>query len=452
MHTQLTHTTIFLVMDLRITTTLFFFFALLISAAKAADPCASQSDGSGVSIIPIYAKCSPFNKPKTGSLVDTVMNMASKDWERVRYLASLGAQKKVTSAPIASAQQLFNIASYVVLVKLGTPGQLMFMVLDTGYDAAWAPCSGCTGCSNATFSPKTSSTYGSLDCSVPQCSQARGLSCPATGSSPCLFNQSYGGDSSFSGTLVQDSLGLGNDVVPNYAFGCVSDISGGSTPPQGLLGLGRGPLSLLSQSGSLYSGVFSYCLPSFKSYYFSGSLKLGPSGQPKSIRTTPLLRNPHRPSLYYVNLTGVSIGRVLVPIAPELLAFDPNTGAGTVIDSGTVVTRFVQPVYTAIRDEFRKQVKGPFSSLGVFDTCFAASSENVAPPVKLHFTGLDLTLPMENSLIHSSSGPLACLALAAAPNNVNSVLNIIATLQQQNHRILFDVTNSLVGIARELCN
>jgi len=97
-------------------------------------------------------------------------------------------------------------------------------------------------------------------------------------------------------------------------------------------------------------------------------------------------------------------------------------------------------------------VKGTFSSLGVFDTCFAASSEAVAPPVKFHFTGLDLTLPMENSLIHSSSGPLACLAMAAAPNNVNSVLNIIATLQQQNHRILFDVTNSLVGIARELCN
>ena len=437
------------VMDLRITT--LFFFALLISATKAADPCASQSDGSGVSVIPVYSKCSPFNKPNDDSLVNTVMKMASKDPERLRYLASLVAQK-VTSAPIASGQQLFNIANYVVRVKLGTPGQVMFMVLDTGYDAAWVPCSECTGCSNTTFSPKTSSTCGSLDCSVPQCSQARGLSCPATGSTPCLFNQSYGGDSSFSGTLVQDSLGLGNDVIPNYAFGCVSAISGGSIPPQGLLGLGRGPLSLLSQSGSLYSGVFSYCLPSFKSYYFSGSLKLGPAGQPKSIRTTPLLRNPHRPSLYYVNLTGISVGRVLVPIAPELLAFDPNTGAGTIIDSGTVVTRFVQPVYTAIRDEFRKQVNGPFSSRGVFDTCFAASSEAVAPPVKLHFTGLDLTLPMENSLIHSSSGPLACLAMAEAPNNVNSVLNIIATLQQQNHRIVFDVTKSLVGIARELCN
>jgi hypothetical protein len=42
--------------------------------------------------------------------------------------------------------------------------------------------------------------------------------------------------------------------------------------------------------------------------------------------------------------------------------------------------------------------------------------------------------------------------MAAAPNNVNSVLNVIANLQQQNLRIMFDTTNSRLGIARELCN
>lgn len=117
-----------------------------------------------------------------------------------------------------------------------------------------------------------------------------------------------------------------------------------------------------------------------------------------------------------------------MPVAPELLAFDPNTGAGTIIDSGTVITRFVEPVYAAIRDEFRKQVKGPFATIGAFDTCFAATNEDIAPPVTFHFTGMDLKLPVENTLIHSSAGSLACLAMAAAPNNVNSVLNVIANL------------------------
>ncbi|KHN08239.1 hypothetical protein glysoja_017717 [Glycine soja] len=40
--------------------------------------------------------------------------------------------------------------------------------------------------------------------------------------------------------------------------------------------------------------------------------------------------------------------------------------------------------------------------------------------------------------------------MAAAPDNVNSVLNVIANFQQQNLRILFDTVNNKVGIAREL--
>ncbi|KAL8555275.1 hypothetical protein ACS0TY_003183 [Phlomoides rotata] len=417
------------------------------SCNAAFDPCSS----SDLSVIHIYGKCSPFNPSKpSSSWVNTVLNMASSDPERVSYLSSLAAPKP-TSVPIGPGQ-IINIGNYIVRAKIGTPGQLMFMVLDTSNDAAWIPCSGCTGCSSTVFASNTSSSYGPLDCSLPECAQLSGVSCPTIGSGSCLFNRSYGGDSSFSATLSRDTLTLGNDAIPNYAFGCINTVSGGSIPPQGLIGLGRGSMSLLSQSRSLYSGIFSYCLPSFKSYYFSGSLKLGPLGQPKNIKTTPLLKNPHRPSLYYVNLTGISVGRVNVPIPAELLAFDPSTGAGTIIDSGTVITRFIQPVYNATRDEFRKHITGPISSLGAFDTCFAATNEEIAPPITLHFTGLDLKLPTENTLIHSSSGSLACLAMAAAPNNVNSVLNVIANLQQQNLRILFDTVNSQLGIARELCN
>lgn len=117
-------------------------------------------------------------------------------------------------------------------------------------------------------------------------------------------------------------------------FGCIQKTTGASVPPQGLLGLGRGPLSLLAQTQSLYKSTFSYCLPSFRSSNFSGSLRLGPVAQPKRIHYTPLLKNPKRPSLYYVNLIGIKVGRKTVDIPPQALAFNPNTGAGTVIDSG----------------------------------------------------------------------------------------------------------------------
>ncbi|ESQ35894.1 hypothetical protein EUTSA_v10007613mg [Eutrema salsugineum] len=441
-----------------------FFSTLLLSltfTTSTRDPCAiSAPDGSDdLSIIPINAKCSPFAaKPNSASSVmDTVLHMASTDSHRLTYLSSLVASKpKPTSVPVASANQLLHTGNYVVRARLGTPPQLMFMVLDTSNDAVWLPCSGCSGCSTAAyFNPNSSSTYSTVSCSTAQCTQSRGLTCPSSSPSPpsiCSFNQSYGGDSSFSASLVQDTLTLASDVIPGFSFGCINSASGNSLPPQGLMGLGRGPMSLVSQTTSLYSGVFSYCLPSFRSFYFSGSLKLGPTGQPRSMRYTPLLRNPRRPSLYYVNLTGVSVGSVQVPVDLKYLTFDSNSGAGTIIDSGTVITRFIQPVYEAIRNEFRKQVKGPFSTLGAFDTCFAADNENVAPKITLHMTSLDLKLPMENTLIHSSAGTLACLSMAGIPQNANAVLNVIANLQQQNLRILFDVPNSRLGIAPEPCN
>ena len=114
-------------------------------------------------------------------------------------------------------------------------------------------------------------------------------------------------------------------------------------------------------------------------------------------------------------------------------------------------TRLVTPVYVAVRDEFRRRV-GPkltVTSLGGFDTCYNVPI--VVPTITFIFSGMNVTLPQDNILIHSTAGSTTCLAMAAAPDNVNSVLNVIANMQQQNHRVLFDVPNSRVGVARELC-
>lgn len=156
---------------------------------------------------------------------------------------------------------------------------------------------------------------------------------PSCGGTTCGFNLTYGG-SAIAATLAQDNITLATDSVPGYTFGCIAKATGTSFPSQGLLGLGRGPLSLLAQTSSLYQSTFSYCLPGYKSLNFSGSLRLGPISQPKKIRTTPLLKNPRRSSFYYVNLMGIRVGKRVVTIPPAAFAFDPSTGAGTVFDSG----------------------------------------------------------------------------------------------------------------------
>ncbi|KAL6645446.1 hypothetical protein ACP70R_017054 [Stipagrostis hirtigluma subsp. patula] len=396
--------------------------------------------------------------PPSPSPLESIIALARADDARLLFLSSKAAAPGVSSAPVASGQ---TPPSYVVRAGLGTPAQQLLLALDTSADATWAHCAPCNTCpASSRFIPASSSSYASLPCASAWCPLFQGQPCPA-GQAPlptCAFSKPFA-DASFQASLASDTLRLGKDAIPNYTFGCVGSVTGPTSnlPKQGLLGLGRGPMSLLSQTGTKYGGVFSYCLPSYKSYYFSGSLRLGAAGQPRGVRYTPLLSNPHRASLYYVNVTGLSVGRTWVKMPAGAFAFDPATGAGTVIDSGTVITRWTAPVYAALREEFRRQVAAPsgYTSLGAFDTCFNTDevAAGGAPAVTVHMDGgVDLTLPMENTLIHSSATPLACLAMAEAPQNVNSVVNVLANLQQQNVRVVVDVPHSRVGFAREACN
>ncbi|KAK4774978.1 hypothetical protein SAY86_009913 [Trapa natans] len=409
--------------------------------------CGGADRGSTLRVFHVSSPCSPLKPPGGLSWEESVLRMQAEDQARLQFLTSLAGGVK-SSVPIASGRQIVQSPTYVARVQIGTPEQTMLMALDTSNDAAWVPCSGCIGCASSTvFDPAKSTSFKAVGCQAAQCQQVPNPTCSG---SACSFNMTYGGSSIAAG-LFQDTFRLATDPVAEYTFGCIQKVTGTSAPPQGLLGLGRGPLSLVSQAQRLYKSTFSYCLPSFRSLSFSGSLRLGPAGQPIRIKYTPLLRNPRRSSLYYVNLMGIRVGRKVVDIPPEALAFNPTTGAGTVFDSGTVFTRLVEPAYVAVRDAFRARMRNAtVSSLGGFDTCYSVPV--LAPTITFMFAGMNMTLPMDNILIHSTAGSLSCLAMAAAPSNVNSVLNVIASMQQQNHRVLFDVPNSRLGVSREPCS
>ncbi|KAD3068910.1 hypothetical protein E3N88_36790 [Mikania micrantha] len=368
--------------------------------------------------------------------------MQADDKTRLVYLTSLVAGRSFV--PIGSGRQIIQSPTYIVKANIGTPAQSLLMALDTSTDMALVPCAGCIGCSSVTYDTTKSVSFSSLACGADQCKQVQSSSCTGTA---CSLNITYGG-STIAANLAQDNLTLATDSIVGYPFSCIEKVAGGSFPPQGVLGLGRGPLSFVSQSKSLYTSTFSYCLPSFKSSNFSGTLRLGLNGQPKNIKYTPLLVNPRRTSLYYVNLIGIRVGSKIVDIPPSALAFNPNTGGGTIIDSGTVFTRLVDGAYTAVRDEFRRRMgKAVVSSLGGFDTCYTVPIGKQVPTMTFMFPGLNMSMPQDNFLIHSSSGTTTCLAMSASP-----ALNVIANMQQQNHRVLFDIPNSRLGISREICS
>ncbi|KAM3335957.1 hypothetical protein ACQJBY_030108 [Aegilops geniculata] len=416
----------------------------------------------------LLARSHSLPSPSAGAaLTEWAASLAAQsaaDVARVAMLtAAVPAKAKPKSkgrsfVPIAPGRQILSIPSYVARARLGTPPQTLLVAIDPSNDAAWIPCSACVGCapkSSPSFAPTYSPTYRPVRCGWPQCAQVPGIaSCPGGPGASCAFNMSYG-SSTLQAVLGQDVLALeGGGAASSYTFGCLRVVTGQSVPPQGLLGFGRGPLSFLSQTKDTYGSVFSYCLPSYKSSNFSGTLRLGPAGQPKRIKTTPLLYNPHRPTLYYVDMVGIRVGGRSVWSA----SFDPATGTGgTIVDAGTMFTLLSPAVYSAVRDAFRRKVRAPVSApLGGFDTCYNVTGGGVrVPSVTFAFAGgagAAVTLPEENVMIHSSSGGVACLAMAAGPSTgVNAGLNVLASMQQQNHRVLFDVANGRVGFSRELC-
>jgi len=195
-------------------------------------------------------------------------------------------------------------------------------------------------------------------------------------------------------------------------------------------------------------GTFSYCLPSLQaSSAPSGSLVLGKEAvvSTPGLQFTTLIKDTLRPTFYFVNLNGISVGDTTVPVPATSIA----SGGGTFIDSGTTITHLVDSAYTAVRDAFRSQMPNmQVESTQVFDTCYDLSSSSVdLPTITLHLDGnVDLVLPKEN-ILFSQGSRLSCLAFLSSSGSVS----IIGSVQQQNLRVVFDVPNSQVGFAQESC-
>ncbi|GLJ14243.1 hypothetical protein SUGI_0228940 [Cryptomeria japonica] len=426
---------------------------------------AGELETSSLSVLHIQGKCSPFRRLNS-SWWTAVSESIKGDTQRYRAMVKGGwsAGKSMVNPqedadiPLASGQAISS-SNYIIKLGFGTPAQSFYTVLDTGSNIAWIPCNPCSGCSSKQqlFEPSKSPTYKYLTCASQQCQLLR-VCTNNDNSVNCSRTQRYGDQSQVDELLSSETLSVGSERVENFVFGCANAARGLIQRAPGLVGFGRNPLSFVSQTATLYDSVFSYCLPSLRSSAFSGSLLLGKGAlSAQGLKFTPLLSSARYPSFYYVGLNGISVGEELVSIPAGTLNLDQSTGRGTIIDSGTVITRLVEPAYNAMRDSFRRQLSNltMASPTQLFDTCYnKPSSEFEFPLITLHFDdGLGLTLPMENTLIpENEEGSVLCLAFALPPGGGDNVLSIFGNYQQQKMRIVHDVAGSRLGIASENCD
>ncbi|XP_065048381.1 aspartyl protease family protein At5g10770-like [Musa acuminata AAA Group] len=424
------------------------------------DACSSYKDGDGVNhnetsltVLDRHGPCSPFDLhhqlshkqilDHDQSRVDSLHGRVSTAPKQDQQLDALAA----SSIPAHSGISL-GTGNYVVIVGFGTPKRDQTVIFDTGSDVTWIQCQPCVvTCyhqQDPIFDPSHSSTYLNISCSSAYCTDLAASGCS---SSTCVYGVQYGDNSYTVGFYAEDTLWLTPyDVIPNFRFGCGERNDGLFGKAAGLIGLGRDKPSFVSQTYQRYGGVFTYCLPPTSSS--TGYLKFG-GGYPSSdLRFTPMLSGASSPTFYYLTLTAISVGGQQLLVPPTVFSV-----AGTIIDSGTVITRLPPTAYSALRSAFRQEMTTYKSApaLSILDTCYDLSGLDkvTVPEVALHLGGgatihLDIT-----RILYIASLSQACLAFAA--NRADTDLGIIGNVQQRGLDVVYDVSKHVIGFGPGGC-
>ncbi|MCH97401.1 aspartic proteinase CDR1-like, partial [Trifolium medium] len=246
--------------------------------------------------------------------------------------------------------------------------------------------------------------------------------------------------------LGTDSISFGSiDVTfPKSIFGCGHNnvvTFNGSGKVTGLVGLGAGPLSLVSQLGDSIGHKFSYCLVPLHSNTTS-KLKFGDEAiiNGNGVVSTPLIIKSSQPSFYYLNLEGITVGQKTVQTG--------QTDGNIIIDSGTTLTSLETSFYNNLVAYVKEvigveEVKNPPSG---YTFCFTSGDQTKFPEFVFHFTGADVTLKPENLFVAYAKN-LSCLSVI--PDNQTSIFGNRA---QVDFIVEYDLEGKKVSFAPSDCS
>lgn len=342
---------------------------------------------------------------------------------------------------------------FLTTIGLGTPKVNYQVIIDTGSDSTWVRCKPCSkGCESKDnlFDPSKSSTYSNGSCK------------PHSGNDP--FSAKYADKTNSAGYWGCDKLSLEPpDVLESFQFGCGLINDGGAdnfADGAGVLGLGRGDLSLVSQTASEFAKPFIYCLPKTSSSlgYIEFGHRATSVTSSSGLKFTNLVKESSEnipsgydpSSLYFLELLGISIAGSRLDVSPTVF-----TSVGTVIDSGTVITYLPPSAYTALRMNFNQSMADypPAPSQEKLDTCYNVKGYRSIqlPEITFHFGGAaDVSLNPSGIVWISKKNPyIWCLGFAS--NKISGDLTIIGNNQQRELDILYDIDAGKIGFGAKPC-
>ncbi|KAH7574008.1 hypothetical protein JRO89_XS03G0239300 [Xanthoceras sorbifolium] len=396
-----------------------------------ASPCSASTKG--LKVAHRDGPCSSLgqeNPPPMSRDVRSLNSISS-----VEDVSVLGTILPLLKSPLGNG-------NFVVKVGIGTPKRDLTLMFDTGSFKTWIQCLPCDSCfdqEEPVFDPSTSSTFSvAATCASP----------------PCHFEANYRDKSHSSGYYASDTLTFPSFYVPNVVFGCGQNNNADFGKVAGVLGVGLGDNSVMSQTLNIFRQMFCYCLPSTETS--TGYLIFGVQAflTCKPEITIPLTITDH----YFVNLVGITIGQKRLEISSNV---DSDSSPSTIIDSGTIISRLPSSVYSELQSSFQELMSAyppaANQSSEPMDTCYNIeglddnSINNIVPSMTLHFDGSrDLNLDPSAVVSIDNDSPTVCLAFAA--NNGPNDLIIIGNHQQRNVNIYYNVLNKEVGFSTGGCS
>eukprot|EP00253_Pinus_taeda_P030596 PITA_30596 len=398
---------------------------------------------------------------------------ATKDRARALKRGMHRGHGKTSKGKESVGESLYarSFGGYSIKFSLGTPAQDLLLIMDTGSDLVWVPCTrnySCINCpvnsaANGVFLPRISSSLHLVTCADPVCQIFHGnktellcKNCAGTLKNCSETCPPYGiqyGRGSTAGLLLTETLSLplengrGELAITNFAVGC----------------------SIVSAQQP--SDRFAYCLQShqFDEENQKSLMVLGDKALPSDITLnyTPFLINSRAPPsssygvYYYIGLRGVSIGGKRLKLPSKLLGFDSEGNGGAIIDSGTTFTVLTEEIFDQIAGQFASQIGyariGDVEARTGMGLCYNVSGiENIVlPEFAFHFKGgSDMVLPVANYFSYFESFDTICLTMISSRGILEVEVGpavILGNYQQQDFYLLYDRENNRLGFTQQPC-
>ncbi|CAN1233691.1 Aspartic proteinase CDR1, partial [Linum perenne] len=232
---------------------------------------------------------------------------------------------------------------------------------------------------------------------------------------------------------------------PKTLVGC-SHNNVGKFPPNGsgIVGLGGGSASLVSQIGSSIGYKFSYCLAKFGEDKLTSTMNFGENAVVSGV-STPLISHPTAPTFYFLDLVGVSVGESRIP-----LQTGSSLKGNIIIDSGTTLTMLPTEFFSQLSNAVESQIIGGKKAedpQGDLSLCYVrlVGSNLKVPRITVHFQGADVEPPLSNVFIQVSD-TVTCLAFQGSDNG-----SIYGNVAQQNFLIGYDIQKRTVSFKPTDC-